>query len=61
MAAHTNNGSCELPCVGMRSSDTDLWDSTSYSTSLAEGVWAICVSVETAKACHAIGEIVWKR
>ena len=63
MAAHTNDGSCELPCVGRRSADTFWWDThgAAYSTSLAEGVWAICVSVETAKACHAIGEIVWKR
>ncbi len=63
MAARTNDGTCELPCVGMRSYDTKIWDTPSPNRPmrLAEGVWGICVSVETAQACHAIGEVVWTR
>lgn len=28
---------------------------------LLKGVWALYVSVETAKVCHAVGEVVWKK
>jgi len=64
---------CSIPCVGERDHAEDHWDRATERwesegeagpnivISLAEGIWAIAVSVDTAKKCIAMGEAVWTK